>query len=267
MKGKNYLKNIVKNSKSYLQVNSSTVLTCLGAIGVVTTAVLTTKATIKAVEIIAEAEWEKGEDLTKAEIINNTALCYIPPVIMGAATLACIFGANVLNKKQQAALASAYALIDTSFKDYKNKLKELYGEETHNNIIDALAVEKAQQIDIYSQGIFSNCNLAIEDGTSEPRLFYDEYSNRYFESTIERVMNAEYHLNRNYVLGGMITLNDFYEFLGLEKTDYGEVVGWCSCGEIYWIDFNHRKAVLDDGLECYILEMPFGPTADYNEEY
>lgn len=266
MKQNRLLKNAMNNTLLYLKHNSATVLTCVGAVGVVATSVLTAKATIKAVELVNEAECEKNDNLTKSEIIKTSGMCYIPAVVVGFSTLACIFGANVLNKRQQASLISAYTLIDNSFREYKNKLKELYGEEAHNNIVDALMVEKAQQIDIYAQGFLSSSNLAIEDGTSEPRLFYDEYSNRYFESTVERVMNAEYHLNRNYILGGSVPLNMLYEFLGLEQTDYGDSVGWSCYNEIYWIDFNHRKTVLDDGLECYILEMPFGPTADYLDE-
>lgn len=261
------LKRATSDILLYLKNHSSTVLTCVGAVGVVTTSILTAKATIKAVELINEAECVKKEDLTKVEIVKTAGACYIPAIVMGASTIACIFGANVLNKRQQAALVSAYTLIDTSYKEYKGKLKELYGEETHNNIVDSLMVEKAEHMDIYAEGLASSCNLAIADGTSEPRLFYDEYSGRYFESTIEQVMNAEYHLNRNYILRGSAVLNELYEFLGLETKDYGDTVGWSCYNEIYWIDFNHRKTVLDDGLECYILEMPFGPSADYDEDF
>lgn len=266
MKSNQLLKNALDNSVRYLKSNSTTVLTCVGAIGAVATSVLTAKATIKAVKIVNEAECSRKEELDKKEIIKLTYRCYIPPMVIGASSMACIFGANVLNKNQQAALMSAYALIDNSFKEYKGKLKELYGEETHNNVINALAIEKAREVQIYSDGIFTTSTIAIQDGTSEPRLFYDEYSGRYFESTIEQVMSAEYHLNRNYILRGDVTLNELYEFLGLDTTDYGDAVGWCYVNGIYWIDFNHRKTVLDDGLECYILEMPFGPTADYLED-
>lgn len=69
-------------------------------------------------------------------------------------------------------------------------------------------------------------------------LFYDEHSNRYIESTIEQVIAAEYHLNRNYILRGYSYLNKLYEFLGLESTNYGSVLGWVSNDDgMYWIDF------------------------------
>lgn len=266
MRSNRLLTKVLDNSARYLKHNSSTILSCVGAAGIVVTSVLTAKATVKAIKIVNEEECNKKEELSKSEIVKLTYRCYIPPIIFGASSIACILGANVLNRNQQAALMSAYALVDNSFKEYKGKLKELYGVETHNNIVDALAVEKAKETYIHADTAFQCCDLAIQDGTSEPRLFYDEYSGRYFESTIEQVITAEYHLNRNYILRGDANLNELYEFLGLEKTDYGEVVGWCCCNEIYWIDFNHRKTVLDDGLECYILEIPFGPEANYLED-
>lgn len=73
-------------------------------------------------------------------------------------------------------------------------------------------------------------------------------------------------MNRNYTLRGYSVLNELYEFLGLETTDNGSVLGWMPTDEgEYWIDFNHRKVVMDDGLECYIIEMPFEPKPDFNE--
>lgn len=254
---------LAHHTKSFLSRNASTILTVLGGVGVVGTAVLAVKATPKALALVEEAEVEKGEKLTTWETVKTAGPAYIPAVVTGASTLACIFGANILNKHQQAALASAYALIDNAYKEYKGKLKELYGEEAHNNIIDALAVEKAEDVRVANYNLTSYCDLSIEDGSSEPRLFYDEYSNRFFQTTIEQVMNAEYHINRNFVLRGYVTLNEFYEFLGLEQTEYGSTVGWSIDDEMYWIDFNHRKALLDnETLEAYIIETPFGPTVE-----
>lgn len=257
------MNNLLSQSKSFLSRNASTILTFLGGAGVVGTAVLAVRATPKALALVEEAEAEKGEKLTTWETVKTAGPAYIPAVVTGASTMACIFGANVLNKHQQAALASAYALIDNAYKEYKGKLKELYGEEAHNNIMDALVVEKAEEMRIANYNLTSYCDLSVEDGTSEPRLFYDEYANRCFESTIERVMNAEYHINRNFVLKGYVTLNEFYEFLGLTPTEYGSTVGWSIDDEMYWIDFNHRKTLIDDDtLEVLSIETPFGPTVE-----
>ena len=267
MKGGKALQNILHSSKLYLQHNSSTILTVVSAVGVVATSVMTAKATIKAFELINEAECEKKRELSKKEIVVLAGPSYFPAILVGASTIACLFGANILNKKQQAMLSSAYAIASTSFKEYKNKVKELYGEETHNNIINSIASEKAKDVHMNASYMFGDCSTSFDED-SEPRLFYDEFSGRYFETTTEQVLNAEYHLNRNYALRGYATLNEFYDFLGLEQTDYGEILGWAPLDEgMYWIEFNHRKLIMDDGLQCYILEMPFEPREEYLDLY
>lgn len=263
------MNNLLRHSRSFLSRNASTILTIVGGIGVVGTAVLAASATPKAVAMIEEAKEEKGEKLTTWETVKAAGPSYIPAVAVGAGTIMCIFGANILNRRSQAALASAYALVDNAYKEYRNKLKELYGEEAHNNIVDSLMVEKAEEIRVSNYNLTSYCDLSVADGTSEPRLFYDEYSNRFFETTVEQVMNAEYHLNRNFVLRGFVYLNEFYEFLGLEPTDYGSKVGWSIDDDgIFWIDFNHHKALLDNNtLEVVVIETPWGPSVEAMEDY
>lgn len=253
----------------YLRRHSSTILTVLGAAGVVGTTVLAIKATPKAVELIKE-DSRKNHDgdpyaYTKLEAVGSCWKCYVPTAIMGSVTITCIFGANVLNKHQQASLASAYALVNSSYKEYQNKLKELYGEEADQKIREAIVIEKAKDIHISSECLCCKCDLSVEDSGSEPKLFYDEWSQRYFEATIEQVITAEYHLNRNFILRGCAMLNDFYEFLGLEETAVGSTIGWAIGDDFYWIDFDHNKVTLDDGLECYIIETPFGPDSELLE--
>lgn len=242
--------------------HGSTVLSVAGGIGVVLTAVSAVKATPKALEVLEEAKEEKGEQLTTIEKVKIAGPKYIPTILIGTGTVACIFGANIMNKRHQAALVSAYTLVDSSFKEYKQKLKELYGEEAHNKVVDAIAVEKVDRDWGVSGSYFGeSCDLANEEACGDPVLFYEENSGRCFESTIEQVLNTMYHINRNYALRGYVYLNEYFEFLGLETTDYGSVMGWAPTDEgEYWLEFNHRKAVLDDGLECIILETPFEPT-------
>ena len=260
------METLLRNAKVFWKRNGSTILTCAGAVGLVTTSVMAVKATPKALKKIEEAEERKGEGLTKLETIRVAGPTYIPTVMVGVSTIACIFGANVLNKRAQASLASAYALLDTSYKEYRDKLKELYGEEAHENIVNAIAIEKAKESNVAGSYFGSYCDITSDESCSEPVLFYEEYSNRYFEAPIEQVINSMYHLNRNYILRGYCYLNELYEFLGIEPTDYGSVMGWTPRDEgEYWIEANFRKVTLDDGLECYILELPFEPSYDFLE--
>lgn len=261
------MEGLLNHAQRFVKRNSSTILTCAGGVGVVATSVMAVKATPKAMKLLEEAKKEKGDELTKMETVKVVGPTYIPTIITGTATLACIFGANVLNKRQQAALMSAYALLDTKYKEYKSKVKEIYGEEAHQEIVNKIMIEKAEDVYVHSECLCASCDLSTEENDGEPKLFYDEHSNRYFEATIEQVIQAEYHLNRNFTLRGYVYLNEFYEFLGVETTDYGSVLGWAvNDDEIYWVDFNHRKVIMDDGLEVYIIETPYGPSYEpWNE--
>lgn len=258
---------LLRQSQLFIKRHGATILTCAGGVGVIATTVSAVKATPKAIHLIEEAKEEKGEDLTKVEKIKIAGPKYIPTVLLGAGTLACIFGANVMNKKQQAALVSAYTLIDSSYKDYKRKLKEIYGEEAHENIVNAIAVEKAENVGVRAPGFVDNNVLFVDEQCGDTRLFYDEYGERFFEATLEQVISAQYHLNRNYVLRGYTVLNEFYDFLGLEPTDYGSELGWAIHDDgTFWIEFNHIQTEIN-GERCIIIDMPFAPDLEWKELY
>ena len=241
-------------SKLFLKRNGSLILTCVGASGVVATSIMTAKATPKALRLVEEAEKEKGEKLTKTELVKTAGPAYIPAALTGIATITCIFGANVLNKHQQAALTSAYALIDRGYKEYRDKVKDMYGEEFDTGVRTEMAKNRYEE---------KGFNLQDDE-----QLFFDEFSMRYFVSTREDVRNAEYKFNRNFTLRGYATLNELYEMLEIPQVDYGNDVGWSmEAGQVYygysWVDFEHEKVIMNDGLECYIITMPFEPTPDY----
>lgn len=241
-------------SKLFLQRNSSTILTCVGSVGVVATVFTAVKATPKAIALIKDAEAEKGEELTKVETALVAAPAYIAPAVLGVSALACIFGANILSQRQQASMMGAYALLDNSFKEFKAKVQELYGEGTVSVVRGEIAKDHYEDDDVQ-----------VDDGK---QLFYDEFSNRYFESTMENVLNAELQINRLLAQDGGVYLNEFYEFLGIPTIEYGDYMGWSSFAlcDMYWwswIEFRHEKVTMDDGLECTIIVMGYEPLYDF----
>ena len=247
---------LVRHTKLFLSRNGSTILTCMGGVGLVATAVLTAKATPKAMTRVENAREEKGEELTKVQTVIAAAPAYIPPILTGAATLVCMFGANALNKRQQASLVSAYALLDNSYKEYKKKVTELYGEDVNSKVKEEIAKDK-----------YEESELKPSDGM---KLFYDEFSGRIFESTIENVQEAEYNINRDLSMYGFATLNEFYEYLGLVPIDSGDDFGWSTDAntDYYgqeWIDFGHLKTTMGDDLECIQIVMFSEPTLDWND--
>lgn len=241
-------------TKQLIKRNASTILTCIGAVGVVATAVTAVRATPKVVRLLDACEEEKGDKLSKTEVIKVAGPHYIPSILIGAGTIACIFGANAFNKRQQAALMSAYALVDNSYKEYKKKVEELYGEEADKEVKAAIARDKYADED-------------IQIGDNE-KLFYDEFSGQYFESTTKKVIEAEYNLNRQLAYNGGAYLNEFYDFLGIPTIEAGRELGW-SLGILeamywaQWIEFDHEKVTMDDGLECYIITMRYEPVIDF----
>lgn len=205
-----------------------------------------------------------SEDATPKEKAVVYLKTYGPTVALATSTIACIFGSYALTRKQQAALASAYTMLYTSYNEYQAKVKQLYGEETHKAVTDAIVKEKCKEIEITASTGFCNSSLSIDDRENPEviRTFYDPISERYFESTLSKVIEAEYHINRNFVLGALITLNDFYEFLGLSPTEYGETVGWFVSDDLYWIDFDNRMVTLDDsddGMEVCVIYPVYYP--------
>ena len=253
------MKGLTRKMKLWLRKSSPTILSFLAAGGVVGTTVLAVKATPKAVKKLKEKNLDK-QAMPRSRKAVETVLtcwpCYIPTCASGLATIVCIFGANTLSKKNQAALLSAYAMLDQSYKSYRHAAKEVYGEDADDKIRAVAAKEMI--VDANGYRVY-----APELDNSDKVLFYDVYSNRYFTSTLAAVINAQYHLNRNFALGKDCSVNDFYEFLGLEKATDGDDVGWPSTqmfeDGIMWIDFDNCLTKLDDGMECYVITSMYEP--------
>lgn len=250
------MNNLLRQSQHFVKRNASTILTCVGGAGVVATSVMAVKATPKALRLLEQEKEEKGGDLSKLEVVKVAGPVYIPSIVTGITTLACIFSANVLNRRQQAALMSAYALLDSSYKDYKKKVGELYGEDAHVNVVGEIAKDK-----------YADDDIVLDN---EMELFYDEFAGRYFQSTKYKVQRAIYELNRDIHMRGWATLSEFYEYLDVENADGGECLGWSEGGnyEKYWqgwVDFNYHKVVMDDGLECTIMSMFSEPYMDWDD--
>lgn len=263
MKGQT-LQGLLLRSKSYLKYHSPTILTCMGAIGVVVTAVMTVKATPKAIKRLEMAEDDKGEKLTNLEVVFVAGPAFMPATVVGLSTISCIFGANVLSKRNQASLVSAYALLNQSYQQYRNAAKAVYGEDADSKI----KIEAAKNVYVSADG----CYIYDPESESEEILFYDTFCQRYFTSTMSSVINAQYHVNRNFALRGWSDLNELYNFLGLEEHRGGDLIGWSSdemleSGLTPWIEFENRLVKMDDGLECYLISTLYEPIVLNPDDY
>lgn len=245
----------------YLKRNSPTIVSYIGAIGVVASIITAVQATPKALSLIEnekehinerleQSGWQTRVDkLTVVETAKVAWRCYIPTAIIGLSTITCIFGANALNRNQQAALASAYILLDNSYKEYKNKVSSLLGEDTNIHIQKSIVEDR-----------YADTDISVSD---ENQLFYEYNYGEFFERTKAQVLNAEYNFNQKFISNGYATLNDLYEFLGLYKTQEGEVIGWSVQEGYSLVDFEHELLELEDGMECTIINLPITPSIAY----
>lgn len=264
MKGIKNLNSLFHRSKLHLKRASPTILTYVAAIGVVATSVMAVKATPKAMMLLEQATDEKGEELTKLEVVRVAGPVYIPALAIGVSTISCIFGANVLNKRNQASLVSAYALLNQSYQQYRNAAKTVYGEDADEKI----KIEAAKNVYVSADG----CYIYDPESESEEILFYDTFCQRYFTSTMSSVINAQYHVNRNFALRGWSDLNELYDFLGLEGHRGGDLIGWSAdemleSGLTPWIEFENRLVKMDDGLECYLISTLYEPIVLNPDDY
>lgn len=242
----------------YVCDNSATILTGLGTVGVITTAVMSAKAVPKAQMLLEQKETfklnEYGEPLTRFERMLAVIPAYVPTLLMGAGTVACILGANHINKQEQAALYSAYAYLSCSFSEYKEKVKELFGEEKEREVRAAIAKDK--KMEIHEQ---------LEDSMT----LYDEWGQRYFTITKEAYQKAIYDINKMYSFTGEMTLNNFFEFFDLDPVPGGDYLGWSAlkdfeCCGVAWIDIRLTPLEMVDNHEVYVLEFNIDPSNDFS---
>jgi hypothetical protein len=224
------------------------------------TTVMAVKTTPKAMTLLKRAQDEKGDKLTVLESIEIAGMTYAPAAAVGIATIGCICGIHILDKRNQASLASAYALLAESHRKYRRAANTIFGEDADTRIKSEIAR------DVYLSNStligYSSVYDAGNNSKFEEVLFYDCHSKRYFSSTIPAVINAQYHANRNFALRGWVPVNEFYEFLGIDGVEDGYSIGWGDqlledgCP---WIDFDNRYTSTDDGLECFIISTSYDP--------
>ena len=133
MKAPNLAK-LVKSTQYFISKHSPEILTGLGIAGMLTTTFLAVKETPKALELIEEAQCDKGEALTVVEKAKACWKCYIPAAATATCSIACLVGASSVSSRRNAALATAYKISETAFSEYKSKVVETLGEKKEEAI-------------------------------------------------------------------------------------------------------------------------------------
>lgn len=235
----------IKSARTAISKHSPEIFMGLGIAGWAATTVLAVKATPKAVALIEEAKEEQQTDrLTPLETVKATWKCYIPAVVTGAASTLFLINSCSVSMRRNAALTAAYKLSDTALTEYREQVIESIGEKKEQAIqekVNQKQIDKtpADQNNIYNTGRGNT-------------LFLDPLSQRYFRSDLESVRRAENTLNKEILhsIYGSVSINDFYDELGIPRTDTGDMMGWDTDR---MVDLNITPGMTDWGEPCIVV--------------
>ena len=262
--------------KGQVQKHSPEILMGVGVVGVVTSTVMACKATMKLNDILEESKETRDkikevennpkyedkyspEDAKKDLAINyvqtgmKVAKLYAPAVLLGGASLGCLLASNDILRKRNAALSAAYMTVDKSFKEYRNRVTERFGEEVEKEIRYGIKAEQIETTVVDEDGNETTVTETIK--TMDPNL-YSDYA-RFFDAASPYWQNdPEYNLmflkaQQQYAndllrAKGRLFLNDVYDMLGIEKTKAGQVVGWV---------YDHENPNGDNFVDFGIYDM------------
>lgn len=234
---------------------SPEILVVAGVAGIVTSAVMACKATTKAgainedlkngmAQINEVANNPKVDNYTEEDKRKDTVIVYTqaavkyiklyaPSVLLGAASIACIVGSHNILKKRNVALAAAYAGIDRSFKEYRGRVIERFGEELDKELRYNIKAKEFEETTTDAKGkektVKNTVQVADPNAYSDYARFFDEACRGWTkdpEYNLMFVRNVQNTANDLLKSKGHLFLNEVYDMLDIPRTKAGQVVGW-----------------------------------------
>lgn len=249
------LANFMANTREFINKRSPEILTGIGIAGMITTTALAVRATPKALELIEEKKDEDAVDeLSSLEVVKTAWKPYIPAAVTGIVSVVCLIGASSANAKRNAALATAYKLSETALSEYREKVVETIGEKKEKTVRDKVAEERVKKNPVSKSEV-----IVTNNGTT---LCFDPISARYFKSSIDKIKRAENELNKQMLhdISGYVSLNDFYDELGLDHTTIGDDLGW-NVNKL--IDISFSSQLNDNGEPSVVLDYLVAPKSNF----
>lgn len=254
-----------------LKKHSPEIFIISGIVGGIAAAVMACRATTKAGKVIDKAkddldmihaaidgrvpakenyaEEESKKDITKVYVSTGLSLVklYAPAVVLGGLSVTAILYSNNILRKRNVALAAAYATVDSSFKDYRNRVIERFGDEVDKELkynIKPLTVQE-KTVDENGNEVVTEKTVKVAD-PGEHNMYtriFDE-SSCYWSKTPDYnqmfLIGRERYANDKLNAQGYLFLNDVLEMLDLPRTKEGQMVGWVKdpkIGRDDYIDF------------------------------
>lgn len=199
------------------------------------------------------------------------AKVYAPAIVLEIVSVTSILASNNIIKSRNAALASAYAAIDRTFKDYRRRVVEELGEDVDNRFRYNIKAKTVDVIETNEDGEAitkrKKVDVAELDENDAYSVWFDEDCYYWDKDPVKALANlkqAEKYLNDLFHAKGYLFYNDIREYLGYPRTQEGQVIGWLDrpedpdrdCHISFGIlDKIHREANTDfiNGYEPYCL--------------
>lgn len=249
-----------KANRAVLQLkkHSPEILVGAGIVSIVAGGVLACKSTLKVNEVVDKAKediakiheaTEKGyteaeveytaedskKDLTIVYVQTGVkfAKLYAPAIALAGAGIACILKSHGILSERNAALAAAYAAVETGFKEYRGRVVERFGKDLDREFKYGIKAKEVDRTIVNEDGSETTVKETIE--VVDPNLnspyarFFDDGCNGWSKSAEYNLMfllDQQAHANDLLKQQGHLFLNEVYDALGIPRTKAGNVVGW-----------------------------------------
>lgn len=280
-----------------LKKHSPEILAVVGVAGIVTSTVMACKATTKVSEIVDETKdtietihdsvgkglhTSDGEEYTQEVANKDLAIVYTqtawkfvklygPSVALGVASIACMVGSNQILRKRNVALAAAFKAVDTSFKEYRERVIDRFGKDLDRELRFGIKAKEVEETIVDENGKETTVTKTVE--VMDPSATHSIYSVVYDDGCLGWSKSPELNKvfliqQQNYAndklkLNGVLTLNEVYDMLGIQRTAYGQIAGWVytedgTAGDDF-VDFgifdanNERSAAFLNGYERNVV--------------
>lgn len=227
-------------------------LTGAALVGVGLTGFFAATGAMNAQTILAE---NGAADDSFKEKARLTWRCYIPALSVAAVTGASIVGLHGVLGRRVASVAAATAVAESQLERLKDAVKEVATPPQREEIQNAATRHVAE----------TQIAPPVADDLAEgTQLCFEAYSGRYFIASMEDIRAAVNTLNAQINNSLYASINDLYDQLGLERTRYGDDVGWNSD---YLIEPSFSADLTGDGRPYIVLDYEKGPTHTYDRLY
>lgn len=252
-----------------LKKHSPEILVVAGIAGTVVSAVLACKATTKVAEILDETKGTldtihegmetgaiNGQEYTTEDGKKDTVVVYAqtgvklaklygPAIILGTLSITSILASNNILRKRNVALGAAYAAIDKSFKEYRGRVIERFGEQVDTELKYGIKAKKFEEIEVDPETgkenkVKKTVMVADPNLQSDYAVYFDSKSRNYetnpdYNRMFLKAQQA--FANDKLQTRGHLFLNEVLDDLDLPRTPAGQIVGWTKDGPDGYVNF------------------------------